>query len=443
MAHPAVGAISRGPAWLSAATAKGANGASRATWGTNTIDTTNDDCNGHGTHVAGIAAGKTVGLARYKKLVAVKVLACDGYGSTTSIIKGLEWAVKDAPASGGQTVKTVINMSLGGPVDTAVDQAVQTAVEAGYTVVVSAGNDEQDACNSSPARAPGSFTVAATTPGDGKMPWSNYGPCVDLFAPGEDILSADYQNDGKFKLSSGTSMAAPFVAAAAILLEFGAGQVATPAAVREALIANSTKNKLDGIKTGSPNRLLYAGRKSRPSCTPPSATVTQAGAPYAPLNEKWYNLAHENRAWTGADGTYSISSIPGTGRLWIFSDTFLAPVNSDDTRPETAPFINNSIVQDTSAGAVTHTGGTAQSPSSIMPGTQTYWFWGGAPSHSKNGGDDQLQVVYQEYTRFGTACGTGDGPGTSWPPSTPMTWVIPSTCRCCPRPRAWPGARPS
>ncbi|MFI7133628.1 S8 family serine peptidase [Nonomuraea sp. NPDC050153] len=375
-------------------------GDSRVEWGTNTIDDDNDDCNGHGTHVAGIAAGRRSGVAKRATLVDVKVLGCNGGGTTTSVVKGVEWVVKNATPPDSHAVDAVINMSIQGPVNDAIDKAVKSAVDAGFTVVVAAGNSNQDACDISPARVPGTVTVGASAADDSRWASSNHGECVNIFAPGENILSSDYSNPGSVTSKSGTSMASPFVAGAATLLSLD--EKATPSAVRDALIANSTKDKLTGIGSNSPNRLLYMGRKSRGVCQTDPTQILESAAPYSPLTEKWYNYAHQNRGWTGADGTYSTPGLEGTGRIWVFSDTFLAPVNTDDTRPETAPFINNSIVEETYEGdLITHTGGTAQSPMSIMPGTQDYWYWGGAPSVLNSGGEDRLQVVYQEYNRFG------------------------------------------
>ncbi|KAK1830165.1 peptidase S8/S53 domain-containing protein [Podospora conica] len=162
----------------------------RAIWGANFVANSPDvDENGHGTHVAGTVGGKTFGVARKATLVAVKVLKADGSGSYSNIIKGIEWVVSNATAQGA-VKRSVINMSLGGALSTALNSAVKQATDAGITFVVAAGNSNVDAIGVSPASAPSAITVGATDGTDQRAWFSNFGPSVDLFAPGVAILSS-------------------------------------------------------------------------------------------------------------------------------------------------------------------------------------------------------------------------------------------------------------
>jgi len=179
---------------------------SRAVWGTNTIDSKTTDGNGHGTHCAGTIGGSTYGMAKGVRLVAVKVLSDQGSGSTQGVIDGISWSVrnKNGPAVG--------SMSLGGGKSAAMNSAVANAVSQGLIMVVAAGNDNRDACNYSPASAPEAITVAASDNRDTKATFSNFGTCVDLFAPGVAVTSAWIGGRNAINTISGTSMACPHVA---------------------------------------------------------------------------------------------------------------------------------------------------------------------------------------------------------------------------------------
>ena len=225
----------------------------RAVWGTNTTgDGRNTDCQGHGTHVAGTVGSSTWGVAKSTSLIAVKVLDCDGSGTNSGVISGINWALNN---KGSATA--VANMSLGGPASTAVDDAVNNAGSRGLVMVVAAGNENQNACNVSPARATGSgvITVGATTRSDARASYSNYGTCVDLFAPGSDITSAWIGSTTATNTISGTSMATPHVAGAvALLLQGNTGISASSA--RTTVLNNTTNGVLSG-ENGSPDKLLY------------------------------------------------------------------------------------------------------------------------------------------------------------------------------------------
>ncbi len=212
---------------------------------------TTDDCNGHGTHVAGTVGGTLYGVAKGVTLHPVRVLNCAGAGPNSDTIAGFEWVIEN------HRKPAVLNASLGGGASQASDEAVANAVRAGIFVVVAAGNDDEDACGSSPARAPEAFTVAATDVTDTRAGYSNWGACVDLHAPGSDIVSASHVSDSGTATMSGSSMAAPHVAGlAAVYLYSSPG--AAPAAVRDALVASATPGVVVDAK-GSPDRIAFNG----------------------------------------------------------------------------------------------------------------------------------------------------------------------------------------
>ncbi len=223
----------------------------RATSGYDAVDGGSaDDCNGHGTHVAGTIGGSTYGIAKGVSLVAVRVLNCSGSGSTSGVIAGVNWVANNArkPA--------VANMSLGGGISSSLDSAVSNAIAKGVTFAIAAGNSNANACNYSPARVGSAITVGATTSSDARASYSNYGSCLDIFAPGSSITSSWYTSNTATNTISGTSMATPHVAgAAALYLQNHAGS--TPQQVRDALVNNSTSGKVGGAGSNSPNRLLY------------------------------------------------------------------------------------------------------------------------------------------------------------------------------------------
>ena len=223
----------------------------RATSGYDAVDGGSaDDCNGHGTHVAGTVGGATYGVAKAVQLVAVRVLNCSGSGTTAGVIAGVNWVTSNAikPA--------VANMSLGGGVSTSLDNAVATSISRGVTYALAAGNSSANACNSSPARVASAITVGATTSTDAKASYSNYGTCLDLFAPGSSIKSAWYTSSTATNTISGTSMASPHTAGAAALV-LSANPSFTPAQVRDSLVNNATANVVTNAGSGSPNRLLF------------------------------------------------------------------------------------------------------------------------------------------------------------------------------------------
>ena len=225
------------------------------------------DCNGHGTHVSGTVGGSTYGVAKGVTLYAVRVLDCYGYGTYSGVIAGVDWVTQN------RVLPAVANMSLGGTASSALNDAIQNSINAGVTYAVAAGNNAADACSYSPASAPQALTAGATSSGDAMASFSNYGTCLDLFAPGVSILSAYNPSDVATATMSGTSMASPHVAGAAALY-LQANPSASPATVAQAITSSATSGVLSGIGASSPNLLLYThgGAGSNPPPPPPPAT---------------------------------------------------------------------------------------------------------------------------------------------------------------------------
>lgn len=223
-----------------------------------------DDCNGHGTHVAGTVGGSAYGVAKGVSLTAVRVLNCAGSGTTAQVVAGIDWVTGNHAAS----QPAVANMSLGGGPNTSIDNAVRNSIADGVTYAVAAGNSSADACGFSPARVSQALTVGATTSTDARSSFSNFGTCLDLFAPGSNITSAWYTSDTATNTISGTSMATPHVAGAAALYLQG-NPSATPATVGSAIVNNATIGVVGNPGAGSPNRLLYTLFGGPPPPPPP------------------------------------------------------------------------------------------------------------------------------------------------------------------------------
>jgi subtilisin family serine protease len=233
---------------------------------------TGADCHGHGTHVAGTVGGTTHGIAKKVTIHPVRVLDCQGSGTDAQVIDGINWVAANAikPA--------VANMSLGGGASQALDDSVTALVNSGVATAVAAGNDNSNACNYSPARAAAAITVGSTTSSDARSSFSNYGTCLDIYAPGSSIVSASNASDTGTTTMSGTSMASPHVAGVAALY-LSANPTATAQQVRDALVTNGTAGKVTSPGTGSPNVLLYSGfigggTPPPVDTTPPTTSIT-------------------------------------------------------------------------------------------------------------------------------------------------------------------------
>lgn len=207
------------------------------------------DCHGHGTHVAGTVGGSTYGIAKNVSLVPIRILGCDGSGASSNVIAGLDWILKNGKKP------AVVNMSLGGEANASLDSAVENLFNNGYVMVVAAGNSNTDACSTSPARVSKAITVAATDSTDTRASYSNYGSCVDIFAPGSQINSSWIGSNTATKVLNGTSMATPHVVGVvAEMLQ--STPTTTPQTISTNLLNQASSNVVKN-PSGSPNRLLY------------------------------------------------------------------------------------------------------------------------------------------------------------------------------------------
>ena len=272
----------------------------RASHGYDFIDNDNNatDCNGHGTHVAGTVGGNSYGVAKNVNVVGVRVLGCNGSGSNSGVIAGINWVKNNASGP------SVANMSLGGGASQATDDAVNNAVASGISFVVAAGNDNRSACNYSPARAANAITVGSTTSSDGRSSFSNYGNCLDIYAPGSSIKSAWYNSNSATNTISGTSMASPHVAGA-VALYLDQNPSLSPSQIDSLLSQRSSKNKVSDAKSGSPNELLYTLGTVQPPPPPPPVTELNNGQ------------AVSASAANGSETMYKISVPAGSTSLAI------------------------------------------------------------------------------------------------------------------------------
>ena len=280
-----------------------------------------DDCNGHGTHVAGTTGGSSFGVAKGVTLVGVRVLNCQGSGTTAQVVAGIDWVTGDHDP--GELA--VANMSLGGGIDTTLDNAVANSIADGVTYAVAAGNDSgANACNTSPARTPNAITVGSTTTTDARSSFSNIGTCLDIFAPGSGITSAWNTSDTATNTISGTSMATPHVTGAAALV-LAQHTSFTPQQVRDFLVTNATSGVISNPGTGSPNRLLFVVNDGTPtndfsiSVSPTSGSVTAGGSVSATVGTTTTSGSSQTVGLSasglpsGASASFSPSSVTSGG----------------------------------------------------------------------------------------------------------------------------------
>ncbi|MBA2525230.1 MAG: S8 family peptidase [Pyrinomonadaceae bacterium] len=276
-----------------------------------------NDCNGHGTHVAGTVGSSTYGVAKNVSLVAVRVLDCNGSGTNSGVIAGVDWVTSNHTAG----TPAVANMSLGGGASSALDTAVNNSINDGVTYAIAAGNSNANACNTSPARVANAITVGSTTNTDARSSFSNFGTCLDIFAPGSSITSTWSTSDTATNTISGTSMASPHVAGVAALY-LASDPGASPATVAAAIINSATLNKVTNPGTGSPNRLLYSLLTSPPPPTPTPPPPTPTPTPPPTGSQLLANPGFEsgNVSWVADAGviTNSTSRTPRSGNWYAW-----------------------------------------------------------------------------------------------------------------------------
>nr|WP_255783936.1 S8 family peptidase [Lysobacter chinensis] len=288
-----------------------------------------NDCHGHGTHVAGTVGSATWGVAKGVSLYPVRVLGCNGSGSNSGVIAGMDWVAQN------HTKPAVANMSLGGGASSTTDQAVDRMVNAGVTVVVAAGNDNSNACNYSPARAASAITVGSTTSTDSRSSFSNYGTCLDIFAPGSSITSTWSSSNTATNTISGTSMASPHVAGVAALY-LANNPNATPGQVTSAIENSATPNKVGNPGSGSPNLLLYSLFGSDPDPDPdpdPTPGELEKGVP---VNVSGASGSETRYTFTVPAGASNLSfnTSGGSGDADLYVRFGAAPTTSTyDCRP--------------------------------------------------------------------------------------------------------------
>jgi subtilisin family serine protease len=285
-----------------------------------------EDCFGHGTAVAGVAGGRTYGVAKQVTLYAVRIDDCVGGTPSDTIVAGINWV------AGNRMLPAVANISYGGPASTSVDAAVNGLINSGVTVSVAAGNDNVLACNGSPPRVAAAITVGASDINDSKATFSNFGSCLDLFAPGVDVSTAGIASDVDVVSVPGTSFAAPQVAGVAALILSENGTL-SPAYIQSVIKESATKNVLTNIGAGSPNMLLYSihtfvdisGRSGQLDCGTYTWSPAPLGGTGTFTNPAWYEKRSTVTTWSFVSSNWSYSrSMP----LWPYQFLLRLDVSS-------------------------------------------------------------------------------------------------------------------
>ena len=314
-------------------------------FGGGSVDPANtNDCNGHGTHVAGTATGTVYGVAKQAQIAPVRVLDCNGSGSNSGVIAGVDWV------AGNHRKPAVANMSLGGGSSSALDTAVRNAVSAGVSMVVAAGNDNTNACNGSPNRVAEALTVGATTRTDQRSSFSNFGACVDLFAPGSDITSAWFQSDTQTARLNGTSMAAPHAAGAAAVY-LGTNPSASPEQVFAALVDGSATGMISNAGSQSPNRLLQVGEDDGGTVIdrlPTAAFTAQCSGTVCQFDASGSSDDIGVAAWDWTLGDGNVASGEQISHDYGSAGSFTVTLTVTDTANQTASIDKSVTSEDTS-----------------------------------------------------------------------------------------------
>jgi subtilisin family serine protease len=269
-----------------------------------------DGCNYHGTHVAGTIGGFTYGVAKGVTLHSIRVLDCNGSGTVSGVVAGIDWVTAN------RRLPAVANMSLGGETSTVLNEAVENSISSGVTYVISAGNSAYDACYYSPANVGSAITVGASGTTDAQAAFSNYGSCVDLYAPGVGILSASNRDDYATQTASGTSMSAPHVAGA-VALYLQLHPAALPSEVAQAVMSDATYGVLSGVGAGSPNRLLRVNGSGGGDVVDPTPPPTSGPSNTPPIAAFSARCAKNNCSF---DASNSKDDAGITSLNWSFGD---------------------------------------------------------------------------------------------------------------------------
>jgi subtilisin family serine protease len=324
-----------------------------------------NDCHGHGTHVAGTVGGLEYGVAKSVRLHGVRVLNCFGSGSWADVISGIDYVTGEKQAS--PNVPAVANMSLGGGFSQSINDAVNGSVEAGVTFAVSAGNDNRDACTKSPASAADALTVGSTTSSDSRSSFSNFGTCVDVFAPGSSITSAWKNSDTDTNTISGTSMSSPHVAGAAALYldEYPS---AAPAVVAQAIEEAATTDAISNLGMDSPNLLLHSLFDGSGGTNPLPTDVSVSAVSGVALSGRKHKSGTVQVTVLN-DGSVLTSNVTITGDWFKNGETSVTKSSSDVTGPDGIAKITSGAIKGASSlqFCVTGLSGTGFSDVTVYP----------------------------------------------------------------------------